>query len=121
VTVDALNTMDETAGDEHDALQRQADRVAARMSGQLALFAEAEPQFQSEYRELLAAASRLGPAYAFDRQGRPSAIEAVRQALPLMERDLFDAILDDFACERAAIEEGLYRVALAYARRQGTP
>jgi hypothetical protein len=113
--------MNETPDDENDALQRQAERVAARMSRQLALFAEAAHEFDSEYRELLAAASRLGPAYAFDRQGRPSAIEAVRQALPLMERDLFDAILDDFACERAAIEEGLYRVALACARRQGTP
>jgi hypothetical protein len=33
-----------------------------------------------------------------------------------MERDLFDAVLDDHACELAAVEEALYQLARALAR-----
>ena len=48
--------------------------------------------------------------------GGPDAINAVREALPMMERDLFDAVLEDHACEVAAIEEALYQFALALVR-----
>jgi hypothetical protein len=34
-----------------------------------------------------------------------------------MERELFDAVLDDHACEVAAIEEALYQLLRAYSRR----
>jgi outer membrane protein assembly factor BamA len=47
---------------------------------------------------------------------RPDAVNAVREALPMMERDLFDAVLEDHACEVAAIEEALYQLALALSR-----
>ena len=33
--------------------------------------------------------------FAFDREGRPGAIAAIRGALPMMERDLFDAVIED--------------------------
>jgi hypothetical protein len=104
--------------DDDDAgVSRQADRLAARLNSADQPFAEAARAFETDYRELLEAVSRLAPRYAFDRDGRPAAIAAVREALPLMERDLFDAIVDDHACEVAAVEEALYRVALAYRRR----
>jgi hypothetical protein len=108
--------MDRAQEQETD-VERRADALAARVGG-AEPFADALRSADAEYRELLNAVARLGPAYAFDREGRPAAIAAVREALPVMERDLFDAILDDLACERAAIEEALYRVARAYSRRQ---
>lgn len=89
----------------------------ARLDGGTTTFAEAGVGLAAEYDALLRAVAQTGPAYAFDREGRPPAIDAVRQALPAVERELFDVILDDYACERAAVEEALFRVALAYGRR----
>jgi hypothetical protein len=103
--------------DDTDA-SRRADLIAARLTGADRSFAEASRGFEAEYQELLGAISRLGARYAFDRDGRPAAIAAVREALPVMERDLFDAIVDDHACEVAAVEEALYRLTLAYGRRR---
>ena len=102
--------------EEDPDIAHRVDLLAARLAGRDGSFAEASGEFKTEYRDLLHAISRLGPQYAFDREGRPAAIDAVRQALPLMERDLFDAILEDHACEVAAVEEALYRVALTYGR-----
>ena len=59
----------------------------------------------NEYRDLLNRVRDLDPRFAFDRDGRPAAINAVREALPAMERDLFDAVIEDFTCELAAAEE----------------
>jgi hypothetical protein len=100
-----------------DEIDAHADLVAASID-QTATFGDLVAAAAAEYETLLRSVARLGPAYAFDRPGRPAAVDAVRQALPAIERELFDAILDDFACERAAIEEGLFRVALAHGRRQ---
>lgn len=91
--------------------------IADAITGSSGPFRAAVAPVEREYDALLQHVARLGPAYAFEREGRPQAIEAVRQALPLVERDLFDAILDDVACERAAIEEGLFRVAQACGQR----
>ena len=104
--------------DNNQTISQRADRLAARMTGEAPSFAEAIQPLDAEYRDLLAAAARLGARYAFDREGRPGALGAVREALPLMERDLFDAIVEDHACEIAAIEEALYQLALAYGRRR---
>jgi hypothetical protein len=49
----------------------------------------------------------LGPEFAFDQEGRPGAIAAVREALPVVEREIFDAIIEDHACEVAAFREAL--------------
>ena len=50
------------------------------------------------------------PRFAFDRDGRPGAIAAVRGALPLMERELFDAVVEDCECEFAALREALFEM-----------
>ena len=107
--------------DEHDEtdLTRRADALAVRLDDENGSFATAAPQCAAEYRDLLAAVVRRHPAYAFDRDGRPGAIAAVREALPSAERELFDAIVDDCACEVAAVEEALYQVIVATRRRQG--
>ncbi len=95
----------------------QADGIAARLDNEAPSFRQAIGPVAAEYEALLRRIALTAPEYAFDRAGRPFAAGAVREALPAVERELFDAILEDFACERAAIEEGLYRVALAVARR----
>ena len=53
---------------------------------------------------------KTDPKYAYDRDGRPGAIAAVRGALPLMERELFDAVVEDFECELAAYREVLFQM-----------
>ena len=104
-------------GAEERRVDPHAEAVAAHLTDGAGPFRETIQRAASDYDALLHAVRQLGPAYAFDRAGRPAAIDAVRQALPVIERDLFEAILDDYACEHAAIEEALLRVALAYGRR----
>jgi hypothetical protein len=65
---------------------------------------------EQEFRRQLEAVKNSDPKFAFDREGRPGAIAAVRGALPLMERDLFDAVIEDFECELAAHRETLFRM-----------
>jgi hypothetical protein len=103
------------------AVTECAERLAARLGPDEATFGDCSTDFKTAYLDLLAQVRGLGDRYAFDRDGRPAAIAAVREALPVMERDLFDAVVDDHACEVAAIEEALYRMALAYGRRGRGP
>ncbi len=79
-------------------------------------FADARTGAETPYDDLLNAIRDLHQRYAFDRQGRPGALAAVREALPVMERDLFEAVVEDHACEIAAIEEALFQVARAVTR-----
>ena|SRR5688572_3566541 len=96
-----------------DDVLRMADACAAKMRDAVAGGAAVlEPEFRALLQELRKAA----PEFAFDRDGRPAAIHAVREALPLMERDLLDAIVEDHACELAAVHEAMLQVALAVAR-----
>ena len=60
--------------------------------------------FQPALDRLLTAVAASDGRYAFDREGRPQALVAVRRALPAMEAELFDAILEDVACELAAVQ-----------------
>ena len=53
----------------------------------------------------------LDQRFAFDDEGRPPAIDAVRNALPMMERDLLDAIIEDFTCQLAAAAEAARQIA----------
>ena len=110
-----MNAMDEPL--EMD-VARRADAVAARIDD-AGSFAETGPAVASAYDDLLRAVRAVDARFAFDRDGRPAAIAAVREALPLMERDLFEAVLDDHACEIAAIEEALFQILRAYGRRVG--
>ena len=92
------------------------ERLARRFADGAASLAEVE----AEYRQLLIALAGRDARFAFDREGRPGAVAAVRDALPLMERDLFDAIVEDHACEVAAIEEALVQLARAIRRSPGS-
>lgn len=97
-------------------ITRSADKLASILPGDQPSFDLARQQVEKEYLALLNAVRNVHERFAFDREGRPGAINAVREALPVMERDLFDAVLEDHACEVAAIEEALYQFALALSR-----
>lgn len=100
--------------DQTDVTQR-ADELAARLADEQS-FDAVRQGAAHEYLALLHAVRETHGRFAFDRDGRPHAVNAVREALPMMERDLFDAVLEDHACEVAAIEEALYQLALALSR-----
>ena len=93
-----------------------ADRCAARLGDVVAADATA---LEPDFRSLLNAVRRTDPRFDFDRDGRPGALAAVREALPMAERDLLDAIVEDHACEIAAVHEAMFQVARAAARRAG--
>ena len=65
---------------------------------------------EQEFQRTLAAVKASHPTFAFDREGRPGAIVAIREALPAIERDLFDAVMEDCECELAATREALFRM-----------
>jgi hypothetical protein len=91
-----------------------ADRCAARLQGVVAADAAV---LEPDFRNLLDAVRELDPRFEFDRDGRPGAIAAIRGALPLLERELLDAIIEDHAAELAAVHEAMFRVMRAMARR----
>lgn len=72
-------------------------------------------QMEKALQQLLENVKASHPEFAFDREGRPGAIAAIRGALPLMERELFDAVIEDCECELAATREALFQ-ALAKSR-----
>lgn len=65
---------------------------------------------EGEFRRALETVKNSSPKFAFDREGRPGAIAAVRGALPLVERELFDAVIEDCECELAATREALFQM-----------
>jgi hypothetical protein len=96
---------------------QEVERRAAQLLHRLGDKADANAT--PEYRDLLNLIRDLDPRFAFDLEGRPAALDAVRNALPMMERELFDAIVEDFACELAAAEEAIRQVARASGWRSG--
>ena len=101
---------------EDTEVTRCAEALAASLTGEAESFDAVRQRAEPEYLALLHAIRKTHARFAFDRDGRPDAINAVREALPVMERDLFEAVLEDHACELAAVEEALYQFALALAR-----
>ena len=97
-------------------LSRCAEDLATSLTGNDPNFDAARTRVEREYLALLHAVRQTHARFAFDRDGRPGAVHAVREALPVMERDLFEAVLEDHACELAAVEEALYQFALALSR-----
>ena len=95
---------------------RCAAQLAAAVRDDHLAFDAVRQQAETDYLALLEAVKDSHERFAFDRDGRPGAINAVREALPVMERDLFEAVLEDHACEVAAIEEALYQFGLALSR-----
>ena len=69
---------------------------------------------QQEFQRTLMAVKNSDPRFAFDRDGRPAAVAAVRGALPSIERELFDAVMEDCECELAATREALLRMVAAF-------
>jgi hypothetical protein len=68
---------------------------------------------EHEFQRTLDALKSSHPQFAFDRDGRPAAIAAVRAALPTIERELFEAVIEDCECELAATREALFRIIAA--------
>jgi len=68
---------------------------------------------QQEFHRTLQLIKASHPQFAFDREGRPGAIAAIRGALPSMERELFDAVMEDCECELAATREALFQMITA--------
>ena len=65
---------------------------------------------EREFTQVLGEVMGSQAQFVFDREGRPGAIAAVRAALPQVERELFDAVMEDCECERAAMREALFRM-----------
>ena len=101
---------------EDTELTRCAETLVASLTGEDASFDAVRQRAEHEYVALLHAVRKTHARFALDRDGRPGAIDAVREALPVMERDLFEAVIEDHACEVAAVEEALYQFALALSR-----
>jgi hypothetical protein len=106
-----------SAPHENTEVTRCANDLSVRLALNESSFEAGRQHAEPEYAALLNAVRQLHARFAFDPDGRPGAVGAVREALPAMERDLFDAVLEDHACEVAAIEEALYQLARALAQR----
>jgi len=91
----------------HDLLAACAQRIPAQPQS----FDADRHLISPALDELVAAIRQSDNRFAFDRDGRPGAIAAVRHALPSTEGELLDAILEDVTCELAAYQEALYRLA----------
>jgi hypothetical protein len=98
------------AENDEPEVARRAALLAELISGTFDSFENARSMAGREYQQLLDAVKATHPRFAFDRDGRPAAIAAVREALPQMERELLEAILEDQACELAATEEALFQL-----------
>ena len=98
------------------AVTRRAEALAARLPESGTSFADDLQRFDAEFRDLVDAVRRVDEQFAFDRDGRPAAVEAIRAALPGIERELLDAVLDDHLCEIRAIQEAFYKVLMIHRR-----
>lgn len=94
-------------------ITRLAEMCAARIPAAPGSFDDAHQELKSEIGQLLDTLKAQDPRYTFDRTGRPGAVAAVRGALPSIERELFDAVIEDCECELAATREALYQIARA--------
>jgi hypothetical protein len=65
---------------------------------------------EEEFRQRLASVKTENARFAFDRDGRPGAIAAIRAALPMMERELLEAVIEDCECELAATREAFLQM-----------
>ena len=81
-------------------------------------FDEDRSAFETALGKLVKAVCTSQERFAFDREGRPAAIAAVREALPASEAELLSAILEDVAAELAAYQEALYQLAIATRGRE---
>ena len=92
---------------------RLAEMCASRLDPASTSFDENFPRFKNEMNQLLDALKTMDPRFLFDRTGRPGAISAIRGALPGVERELFDAVMEDCECELAATREAFFQLVKA--------
>jgi hypothetical protein len=74
--------------------------------------------FEREFHQILERVKASDQRFTFDREGRPGAVAAVRGALALMERELFDAVIEDCECELAATREALFQLLAKFQNSQ---
>ena len=91
-------------------VSRLAEMCVLRIDPAARSFDESDPHFKTELAQLLDALKALDPRFMFDRNGRPGAIAAVREALPAVERELLEAVMEDCECELAATREGFFQL-----------
>ena len=91
-------------------INRLAEMCASRIDPASRSFDDAFSQFKNELDQLLDALKTHDPRFLFDRSGRPAAVAAIRGALPAIERELLDAVVEDCECELAATREALFQV-----------
>ena len=99
-----------------DVSQRAAECAKAIPSGARS-FNEDRTAFATALAALVRAVRDSDERFAFDLEGRPGAIAAVREALPASEAELLTVILEDVASELAAYQEALYQMAVAAGQR----
>ena len=92
---------------------RLAELCAARIDPASRSFDDNLQHFKHELDQLLDALKSLDPRFLFDRGGRPGAVSAIRGALPGVERELFDAVMEDCECELAATREAFFQLVRA--------
>jgi hypothetical protein len=92
---------------------RLAEMCASHIDPASRSFDETFPLFKNEMSQLLDALKAADPRFLFDRSGRPGAIAAIRGALPGVERELFDAVMEDCECELAATREAFFQLVKA--------
>jgi len=94
-------------------VRQSAAECARAIPAEARSFDEDRSAFETALSELVSVVRGSHERFAFDRDGRPGAIAAVREALPASEADLLSAILEDVAAELSAYQEALYQMAVA--------
>ena len=92
---------------------RLAQICASRIEPTSKSLDESFAGLRDDLQQLLEALKSLDPRFQFDRIGRPGAVAAIRGALPNVERELLDAVMEDCECELAATREAFFQIALA--------
>jgi hypothetical protein len=92
---------------------RLAEICSSRIDPACRSFDDTFPRFKNEMQQLPDALKTTDPRFLFDRNGRPGAIAAIRGALPGVERELFDAVMEDCECELAATREAFFQLVKA--------
>jgi hypothetical protein len=98
-------------------VRQRAAQCARAIPAGARSFNEDRAAFGAALSELVGAVRASHERFAFDAEGRPGAIAAVREALPASEAELLGAILEDVAAELAAYQEALYQLAVAARQR----
>ena len=61
-------------------------------------------RLEEQFQQTLALVRASDPKFFFDREGRPGALAAIRGALPSIQRELLDAVIEDATLGREAEE-----------------